>query len=230
MLNVHMQRIHTYALPGSADLVRTALCCIMLGFDWSIPSFPVDALCASTSTPPPPLIGGFRGQLLIREDMMPMEGFAEGMEDIRGLPSEPPGPSKKPALHGATDFISWTWDMVNAGTDEVGWSGDGERVVVANPERLATTVLPLYFRHGQYASWVRALNAYNFRKARPGQWFHPHFRRGHPEKLKLITRKQTGIGIKGKEISTQLVSVAPARRPLGALLLEEKSRLGLGLG
>ena len=37
---------------------------------------------------------------------------------------------------------------------------------MCNPERLAENVLPRYFRHTQYSSWVRTLNHYSFRKTR----------------------------------------------------------------
>lgn len=136
---------------------------------------------------------------------------------------------RHPAVHGATDFISWTWKMVNAGHDEVGWSNDGERIVVTNPERLASEVLPYYFNHSQYASWVRALNAYNFRKARPGQWFHPMFVRGRPESLKHIVRKQPGSR-KAASLanrSTQLAVRVPQRNPspIDSLFQQEKARL-----
>jgi len=97
---------------------------------------------------------------------------------------------RRPALHGASDFISWTWEMVNAGHEHIGWNGDGTTIVITNPERLASHVLPKYFRRSQYSSWVRALNAYDFHKVGTGSWSHPNFQRGHPEKLKLIVRKK----------------------------------------
>ena len=58
-----------------------------------------------------------------------------------------------------------------------------------NPERLAENILPRYFRHTQYSSWVRTLNHYAFRKTRPGQWSNPHFQRGKPELLQHVKRK-----------------------------------------
>lgn len=79
--------------------------------------------------------------------------------------------------------------MVNAGHDEVQWSDDGSRITVRNPERLARDILPRYFRHSQYASWVRALNAYNFKKVGIGQWHHPSFQRHSPWLLAQISRK-----------------------------------------
>ena len=72
---------------------------------------------------------------------------------------------KRPAQHGAADFVSWTWEMVNAGHEHIGWSPDGTTIVVTNPERLASHILPTYFRRSQYSSWVRVLNAYGFKKA-----------------------------------------------------------------
>ena len=79
-----------------------------------------------------------------------------------------------------------------------GWSADGTEIVVCNPERLAENVLPRYFRHTQYSSWVRTLNHYSFRKTRPGQWANPHFQRDKPELLQYVKRKVSegayGIG------------------------------------
>ena len=86
-------------------------------------------------------------------------------------------------------FISLTWNMVNAGHPEIGWSEDGLTVVVHNAERLAGGTLPYYFKHNQYASWVRALNAYDFKKAGSSSWSHPSFRRANPELLPTIKRK-----------------------------------------
>ena len=63
---------------------------------------------------------------------------------------------------------------------------------MCNPERLAENVLPRYFRHTQYSSWVRTLNHYSFRKTRPGQWANPHFQRDKPELLQYVKRKVTG--------------------------------------
>ena len=81
--------------------------------------------------------------------------------------------------------------MVNSGHSEIGWSDDGTTIVVTNPERLSTSVLPQYFRHQQYASWVRALNAYDFKKTGPNRWSHPNFCRDSQELLPLIRRKPT---------------------------------------
>ena len=87
------------------------------------------------------------------------------------------------------EFIQSTWSMVNDGHDEIRWSEDGTTITVLNAERLAEHLLPRYFKHAQYASWVRALNAYDFKKSGAGRWSHPSFVRGHPELLPNIRRK-----------------------------------------
>ena len=65
------------------------------------------------------------------------------------------GVERRPALHGAAEFVSWTWEMINGGV-ECGWSPDGTEIVVSNPEKLQADVIPVYFRHGQ-VPWDRPL-------------------------------------------------------------------------
>ncbi len=84
--------------------------------------------------------------------------------------------------------------MVNAGHEEICWTEEGDVVLVKNAERLASRVLPQYFRHSQYASWVRALNAYGFRKDGADRWKHPSFKRGEPALLNGIRRKPSVRG------------------------------------
>lgn len=159
---------------------------------------------------------------------LPDGSFGVTVDSPAFAPNGAPIPTitqRRPALHGAADFISWTWEMVNAGYDDIGWSSDGSRIVVKNPERLANLVLPQFFRHSQYASWVRALNAYSFKKAATGQWEHPHFHRDKPHLLKKIQRK----GKEKAQHSTALVAV-PGGGPkdlsnLSAILAEERSKL-----
>jgi len=99
------------------------------------------------------------------------------------------------------DFVRWTWAMLNAGHEEIGWSLDGTQIVVRNAERLALNVLPKYFRHSQYASFVRALNAYHFRKLGTGRWHNPSFRRDRPDLLPTIRRKPQARSVDAKNKS-----------------------------
>jgi heat shock transcription factor 1 len=46
----------------------------------------------------------------------------------------------------------------------LGWGAKGDTVIVHDTKALEATVLPIYFRHGNYRSFVRQLNLYEFRK------------------------------------------------------------------
>ena len=137
--------------------------------------------------------------------------------DVSVLATVPGAVERRPALHGAAEFVSWTWEMINAGA-ECAWSPDGTEIIVSNPERLQANVLPLYFRHGQYSSWVRALNAYDFKKTRPGQWQHPHFQRDRPEQIKHVTRqaRKKPDRSKGPAVAAATAAALPAAVANGA--------------
>ncbi|KAI9317004.1 HSF-type DNA-binding-domain-containing protein [Dichotomocladium elegans] len=81
------------------------------------------------------------------------------------------------------------------------WSENGELFSVRNPTAFSKTVLPQYFKHNNWQSFVRQLNMYGFHKvndmihsnltAESQNWEfrHPHFRRGAVDELKNIKRK-----------------------------------------
>ncbi|EKX55350.1 hypothetical protein GUITHDRAFT_54513, partial [Guillardia theta CCMP2712] len=46
----------------------------------------------------------------------------------------------------------------------VAWSSTGDSIIVINPSLFATQVLPRYFKHSNFASFVRQLNLYGFHK------------------------------------------------------------------
>ena len=94
------------------------------------------------------------------------------------------------SVHGVTDFVSWTWDMVNRGHPEIGWNVDGTHILVSNPNRMVSNVLHMYSRLTQFASWVRALNNYGFKKYGVNTWGHPNFVRNKPELLINIKRQR----------------------------------------
>lgn len=73
------------------------------------------------------------------------------------------------------------------------WTPNGESIVVHQPEAFAQQLLPLYFKHNNFSSFVRQLNTYGFNKVDPDAWVfgHPDFKRGAKSSLHLIQRKSS---------------------------------------
>jgi len=62
-------------------------------------------------------------------------------------------------------FALKTHDMVSScDNDVVNWTEDGEKFVIKNIEAFETRVIPQYFNHRNYSSFVRQMNFYRFTK------------------------------------------------------------------
>ncbi|KAI9314959.1 hypothetical protein BX666DRAFT_1965098 [Dichotomocladium elegans] len=108
---------------------------------------------------------------------------------------------------GVPAFLNKLYSMVSeSSTDNlIRWSADGTSFVVENHEVFAKTVLPRYYKHNTFASFVRQLNMYDFHKVPTVQqgvlfpeservmweFSNENFRRGRPDLLLLVTRKRT---------------------------------------
>ena len=97
----------------------------------------------------------------------------------------------------ATPFIVKLFELVNDPSSRqlISWSREQNRpgFVVLEPVLLASTLLPKFFKHSNFSSFVRQLNIYGFHKVdHPmGQCFHhPYFKENHPELLAKIHRQQ----------------------------------------
>ncbi|GBG26219.1 Heat shock transcription factor [Hondaea fermentalgiana] len=75
--------------------------------------------------------------------------------------------------------------------DLVDWNREGTVIVIKNVHGFSEKVLPQYFKHSNYASFVRQLNMYGFTRAlnMPQAFKHHLFQRGKKEKLSLMKRK-----------------------------------------
>ncbi|CCI40703.1 unnamed protein product [Albugo candida] len=74
-----------------------------------------------------------------------------------------------------------------------GWNATGDTIIVRHLEAFVATVLPRFFKHRNFPSFVRQLNLYGFHKtvldSKRLEFQHPYFKRNRPDLLPLIKRK-----------------------------------------
>ena len=77
--------------------------------------------------------------------------------------------------------------------DIIEWSQDGKYFIVKNLHDFTENVLPKYYKHNNYSSFIRQLNMYDFhkRKGNPNEHIfeHVYFIKNRKDLLKLIKRK-----------------------------------------
>lgn len=87
--------------------------------------------------------------------------------------------------------------MISSCPPEIGgWSEEGDAIIIKDMKVFSEKVIPTAYRHNNFASFVRQLNFYGFRKVRSdsldkAEWWifrHPHFLRGHPNLISEIKR------------------------------------------
>lgn len=93
------------------------------------------------------------------------------------------------------------------------WSDEGTSFWVSNIEQFSRMILPMYFKHNNYASFVRQLNMYGFHrsteprgKVEPGasmieHFTHEFFIRGREDLLANIHRKTSSNFTKSSKVS-----------------------------
>lgn len=97
-------------------------------------------------------------------------------------------------------FISKLYRIVQTTPqDVIGWSSEGQTFIVGNSIAFAKEILPEYFKHNNFSSFVRQLNFYGFkssstvsldgRNKRLWEFRHAYFRQNGEHLLHMIKRK-----------------------------------------
>lgn len=92
-------------------------------------------------------------------------------------------------------FLTKTYQLVDdpSSDDVISWNESGTTFVVWKTAEFAKDLLPNYFKHNNFSSFVRQLNTYGFRKIVPDKWefANDNFKRGRKELLTEIRRRKT---------------------------------------
>uniref|UniRef100_A0ACD5UEM0 Uncharacterized protein n=1 Tax=Avena sativa TaxID=4498 RepID=A0ACD5UEM0_AVESA len=104
------------------------------------------------------------------------------------------------ASPAAPPFLIKTYAMVDdpETDDTISWNESGTAFVVWRRSEFERDLLPRNFKHSNFASFVRQLNTYGFRKIGIDRWEFANdwFRRGEKHLLGAIhRRKGTGVGL-----------------------------------
>ncbi|AET37957.1 stress-responsive transcription factor HSF1 Ecym_2208 [Eremothecium cymbalariae DBVPG len=141
-------------------------------------------------------------------------------------------------------FVNKLWSMVNDPTNQalIHWNDDGKSFIVTQREQFVHEILPKYFKHSNFASFVRQLNMYGWHKVQDvksgsiqsnsddrWEFSNEYFLRGREDLLTNILRqkpsashgKDPGLGLSVNSTNGSSILVANGEEvDIGILLTE----------
>lgn len=141
-------------------------------------------------------------------------------------------------------FLRKTYSMIDTcNPDIASWSTDGLAFYVKDPDRFATEVIPAYFKHSNFSSFVRQLNFYGFKKIKNSETIlikdeeseesrfwrfrRDKFQRGRPDLLVHIRKTNHEQTAEKQEVDSLKYEVAQLKNALAAMRGELQSMKSL---
>ena len=122
---------------------------------------------------------------------------------------------KRPQLKVGKSFLIKLYTILNDKKDKnnskyIHWTKDGQSFIITNSNDFTKYVLPKFFNHQKFSSFVRQLNLYNFHKIKTGKkeeqkYTHNEFSKDKTiEQIKLIKKQ---VKSKDDDLSNQNIEI-----------------------